>query len=159
MYIEVYQLTYLRVLVLWALAVIFSIMTGILIYIYKEGFPLFRFCMVVVAVLYLALAYAKPDRLIASYNLSDRFLTGEQRGEVRIDDFYLNQCSCDAAVVIAQVMEDAAMPDAELRFRKFWEKMEAQEITPRTYNYSKARAQQLAKEQLRKMKWKTEGLW
>lgn len=145
LYIEMYQLTYLRVLVLWALAVIFCVMTGIFIYICRAQFPLFRYSMVVVAVLYLSLAYAKPDSMIASYNLSSRFL---QKQEAMIDYSYLNRCSSDAAPVIADVMEAPAVREKPSAFDRFWEKMEAEEMTFRTYNFSKAEAKKLAEHRM-----------
>ena len=49
-YIQYYYLTFLRILVLWSLLVLFFIFTGVIIYIYKENFPLFRYSMVVVTV-------------------------------------------------------------------------------------------------------------
>ena len=53
LYIQVYYLTFLRVFVLWALAVIFLLMTGALIMIYHKEFPYTRYCMVTVTILYL----------------------------------------------------------------------------------------------------------
>ena len=44
LYIQYYDLTFLRFFVLWALIAIFFLITGILIHIYKEMFPLFKYC-------------------------------------------------------------------------------------------------------------------
>jgi len=70
LYIQAYDLTFLRILVLWALAVITLTVTGALISLYKETFPLFRYCMAVITVCYICLAFSKPDYWIANYNLS-----------------------------------------------------------------------------------------
>ncbi|NTV78744.1 MAG: DUF4173 domain-containing protein [Clostridiales bacterium] len=70
LYIQVYYLTFLRIFVLWSLIVIFVVMTGVLIFIYHSKFPLFRFTMFSVTILYILLAFSHPDYFIASYNLS-----------------------------------------------------------------------------------------
>lgn len=76
MYIRAYHLSFLRVLVLWFLAVEAVLLTGLIVSIFKERFPLFAFGVVTVSVLYLALALAHPDYHIARYNLA-RHLTPE----------------------------------------------------------------------------------
>lgn len=106
LYIEVYQLSYLRLLVLWGLCVIFLMMTGILVYIYRKSFPLFRYGVAVVTVLYLALAFARPEYVIAGYNLNDSFLEDwkENPDASEIDFRYLSELSSDAAPVIANAI-------------------------------------------------------
>ena len=42
-YIRYYYLTFLRIFVLWMLAVLFVMFIGVLINIYRESFPLFRY--------------------------------------------------------------------------------------------------------------------
>ena len=64
-YIRYYYLTYLRILVLWGLALLALLFVGVVVQILKEDFPLFRYHMAVVAVLYLALSFAHPDYIIA----------------------------------------------------------------------------------------------
>lgn len=91
LYIQVYYLTFLRVFVLWALAVLFLLMTGALIMIYHKEFPYTRYCMVTVTILYLLFSFAHPDYWIARYNLSM---------EEDIDYYYLKRLSLDAAPVI-----------------------------------------------------------
>ena len=70
MYIEEYDLTFLRIFVLWALAVIFLLMTGVTIYIHFQRFPLFFYSVVITTVFYIGLSFAHPDYWIACYNLS-----------------------------------------------------------------------------------------
>lgn len=71
LYIQYQYMTFLRIFVLWALVVIFSIMTGIFIYIIRPKFPLFRYSMVVVTALYLVLSFSKPDYFIAKINIDN----------------------------------------------------------------------------------------
>ena len=70
-YIRYYYLTYLRILVLWGLALLALLFVGVVIQILREDFPLFRYHMAVVAVLYLALSFAHPDYIIAKVNLAN----------------------------------------------------------------------------------------
>ncbi len=99
MYVETYDLSYLRVLVFWGLGLIFLMMSGIMIFIFNGKFPLFKYCMVVVTILYLGLAYARPDYLIASYNLNEQHIHGN------VDWHYLSRLSADAVPVIAEALE------------------------------------------------------
>lgn len=70
-YIRFYYLTFLRILVLWALALLAVLFVGIVINIFRESFPLFRYSMAVVTVLYLALSFAHPDYIIARVNVAN----------------------------------------------------------------------------------------
>ena len=71
MYIRYYYLTYLRILVLWALVVLALVFAGVLVHIFRECFPLFRYSMAVVTVLYLVLSFAHPDYVIARVNVAN----------------------------------------------------------------------------------------
>ncbi len=103
-YIQYYYLTFLRILVLWSLAVLFFIFAGVIVYIIKEKFPLFRYSMVVVTCLYLGLSFSHPDYWIAKVNIEgsretrSSFFMGEE-----YDDFYfLSRLSADAAPVMVE---------------------------------------------------------
>lgn len=98
MYIKSYNLTFLRIFVLWSLAVIFFLMSGILINIYKERFPLFKYCMVVVTVFYIALSFSHPDYFIAKYNISQILSNPDAQHDTR----YLTYLSADAAPAILE---------------------------------------------------------
>lgn len=108
MYIRFYYLTYLRILVLWTLAVLFILLTGLVITIFKEKFPLFRYSIVVVTLCYLILAFAHPDYWIAKINVQnigevqDEFFLGEPYE----DYWYLGTLSLDAAPALRPVLED-----------------------------------------------------
>lgn len=69
LYVQTYHLTLLRILVLWFLAVLALIMGGVTVSIYRKTFPMFRYVAAVVGCGYILLSFAKPDRLIAEYNL------------------------------------------------------------------------------------------
>lgn len=103
MYVEVYQLTYTRVFVFFALIIIFMVMNGIVIYIYNNNFKLFRYCMIMVTVLYIAFAYARPEQIIARNNLSDKFYS--MNDSEAIDYSYLMKLSSDATPVMKYVFE------------------------------------------------------
>lgn len=73
LYISEYQLTLLRVWVLFALVLITAILTGAMISIYKDSFPLFKYCVMATTILYILFAFAKPSAMVAQYNLSGAF--------------------------------------------------------------------------------------
>ena len=133
-YIRYYYLTYLRILVLWALALLTLLFAGVVVQIFREDFPLFRYHVAVVAVLYLALSFAHPDYIIARVNLanasvsedsdqkkvtqasdaesrSDIWGGGAQGGgfflaaEPYQDYYYLRGLSADAAPVLVPYLE------------------------------------------------------
>lgn len=102
LYIQYYYLTFLRIFVLWSLLVIFLLMTGVLIHVYRQKFPLFKYSMVVVTVLYIALSFSHPDYWIAKCNIS--FMTDEETDfftdRAYSDTYYLSRLSADAAPVL-----------------------------------------------------------
>lgn len=69
LYVQMYHFTFLRILVLWFLIVLALIMTGVIVSIYKRSFPLFRYIVLVVGCGYILFSFAKPDRLVAEYNI------------------------------------------------------------------------------------------
>lgn len=70
-YIRYYYMTFLRIFVLWALVTLFLLFVGVIISIYKESFPLFRYSVAVVTVLYIALSFSHPDYIIAKINVAN----------------------------------------------------------------------------------------
>lgn len=106
LYIKAYHLTFLRVLVLWGLAVIFLLISGTLTLIFKESFPMVKYCVTTVTVMYLIFTFAHPDYWIARYNLSHIELSGtgttEEFESARFysDYNYLKNLSMDAAPAI-----------------------------------------------------------
>lgn len=89
LYIDTYSLTFLRLFVLWALAVIFLLMAGVTVSVFYRQFPLFFYGLSIVTVCYIALSFSHPDYLVARYNL-----------ENPCDNDYLSSLSADAAPAI-----------------------------------------------------------
>ena len=100
LYVQADRLTRLRVLVMAALLVIAVILGGMIWSIYKEGFPLFRFSVAVIAVVYVILSLSRMDAWIAGYNISQRGLDITQENQ------YLMTLSADAAGVYADALEN-----------------------------------------------------
>lgn len=108
LYIEAYQLTFLRVFVLVALFTIALLMAGVVVMILKPQFSFFRYALVTVSVVYLAFSFSHVDYFIADYNLSHSRTT-EAFGEDRVVDYsYVYNLSTDAAPAIASYMEEHA---------------------------------------------------
>lgn len=103
-YIQYYYLTFLRILVLWSLLVLFLIFAGVILYIVKETFPLFRYSLVVFTCLYIGLSFSHPDYWIAKVNLAS---TEDSRndffkGEAYEDYRFLSDLNADAAPVLVE---------------------------------------------------------
>ena len=103
-YIRHYYLTFLRIFVLWFLVVIAILLTGVIISIYKEGFPLFRYMCVVVTVCYLFLSFSLVDYWIAQCNMTYVSHTENTFFDTygRLDFRYLARLSSDAAPALAE---------------------------------------------------------
>jgi len=104
LYISSYGLTFLRVIVLWALAVIAILMAGTMMHLFSSHFPLFRFGVAVVSVCYIGLAFSHPDYYIAKYNMEQytkSYFMGEDKNNIRIDLAYISShLSADAAPIL-----------------------------------------------------------
>lgn len=110
LYIQSYSLTFLRLFVLWALAVIFFLMAGVTAYIFYRQFPLFFYGLSVVTVCYITLSFSHPDYVVARYNLTTEFshkyelpaCYDSPAGSyiMRCDVDYLSSLSADAAPAI-----------------------------------------------------------
>lgn len=85
LYISGYGLTFLRVLVIWFLLTVAILFTGVIVYIIRESFPLFKYMVVVTVVCYLALSYINVDKIIVRYNLSH----ADPKSERGVDVFYM----------------------------------------------------------------------
>ena len=100
MYINRYNLTFLRIFVLWSLAVIFLLMAGVTISIYIKRFPLFSYGLTIVAIFYIGLSFAHPDYWIARYNLNSAHLEYLNEYDVIDSTDYLCSLSSDAAPIL-----------------------------------------------------------
>lgn len=114
LYIQHYYLTFLRIFVLWALMVLFILLTGVIISIYKKDFPLFRYSMIVVTVCYLVLSFSHPDYWIAKWNLENMRYSSNTDFQNETDcrtagyhDYeYLAGLSADAAPALAKFLRE-----------------------------------------------------
>lgn len=154
-YIRFYHLTFLRILVLWGLALLTLLFVGVIVTIYKEDFRLFRYSVTVVSVMYLLLSFSHPDYLIAKYNVAkadDAVVFTAEGDTIRpYSDFqYLCSLSADAAPVLVPFLEsrgvDSTIPEFETdrgsleRYRGKWiRRMEdkAVGVKLRTFNVSR----------------------
>lgn len=131
-YIKTYYLTFLRLAVLWGLAVLALLFAGVIVHIFRERFPLFRYSMVVVTFLYIAISFAHPDYIIARYNVAHAAaeITPETQSGIREatgfyhDYYYLSYLCADAAPVLVPYLEELGY-EMEVFFegsgRKYWE--------------------------------------
>lgn len=107
-------MTFLRVSVLVALAVIALLMAGVIAKIVKPQFPLFRYGFVLVGAVYLVFSFSHVDYFIAAYNLTHT--SWEASGEETVDYSYLYTLSTDAAAgQLKNMREKAARRTTESR--------------------------------------------
>lgn len=130
-YIRYYYLTFLRILVLWALALLFMLFLGVIANIFAEKFPLFRYSMAVVTVLYLALSFSHPDYIIARVNVANA-PRGESQEVTRTEDeffqssqlyhdyAYLSRLSADAAPVLIPYLRELGYDTDVFYEENFW---------------------------------------
>lgn len=153
LYIRCYYLTFLRVFVLWALAVIAVFMAGVLCRIYKEDFRLFRYGMVTVTVCYLLFSFSRPDYFIAKYNFSVAGArAAENRPGCEVDWSYLYRLSADAAPVLYQweikESDEKLSSSGESRYEDdrecYWNRrqQEAETMGIRGWNFSRYQGEQ-----------------
>ncbi len=97
LYIRTYHLTFLRVLVLWFLAMLAALLAGVVIALFRHGFQLFYYCVGTVAVFYLVFSFMKTDALVAEYNVAQ---IGE---DISYEDLkYLAGLSLDAVPLLSR---------------------------------------------------------
>lgn len=167
LYIKAYQMTFLRIFVLWALLVIFLLVTGALIKIYRDDFPLVKSYAITVTVLYLMFSFAHPDYWIAKYNLDHTYIeiynqetdsTVYQLSENH-DLHYISRLSLDAAPAIFAKMEELRENTApedwypsEKYMESYWwftnyqHPIPYMDLAPHKFNFSKYRAYRICME-------------
>lgn len=136
MYIGVYNLTFLRIMVLWALLVIAVIMAAVIRYIYRNDFSLFRFAVITVTSFYLLIAFGRPDYITAKYNLD--YGNPEYPGW-----YYLKYLSCDAMPVMVEHKEEMRKHDDG--YYMVSAKKQYEDMSLRTFNLSQFVARELTK--------------
>lgn len=163
MYIREYGLTFTRVLVLWALAVITLLMVGLVYQLFQEKFNLFRYGIIVVSVCFTLFSLSHVDYFIAKYDLN---MYAEMNGMHEddlydgndyVDYGYLMELSTDAAPIMAEHMEemnqymkenDWDLYEAQWAYQYYKEDgMEYNKITIRNFNVSRYMARLRVKKQ------------
>ncbi|NBH13102.1 DUF4173 domain-containing protein [Lachnospiraceae bacterium] len=97
LYIDTYHLSFLRVLVLWFLAMLVLLMAGVVRTVLKPEFGLFRYSMTVVTVCYLVFSCGRPDVLVAEYNMA------HLKTDISYEDMeYLADLSIDTLPVLSR---------------------------------------------------------
>jgi len=99
LYISVYHLTFLRLFVLLCLFIDIFVLAGVITGEYNKKFPLFRYCVIVISLSYLAFSFARPDYFIAYY-------LSEQKESLDEEDiiFFTTELSVDAAPVVLPIL-------------------------------------------------------
>ncbi len=142
LYIKYYYFSFLRILVLWTLIVIALLLTGLLLQIWKKNFKLFKYSVVVIAALYLALAVFNPDYKIAKWNLANS-------GDSKSDFFITEETYCDYDYLVWNLSEDAApilMANefTQDKYANRWKsEHEERKFNFRNFNYAKYRSDKL----------------
>lgn len=144
LYVGEYDLTFLRVLVLWFLLVLMFIFLGVIYNLYSKKFRLFRYIMTVVSIFYIGFSFSHVDSIIASYNIS-KMETMDQ-----MDVGYLIYgLSDDAAPEIAKLDKE------NLRYKGMVESVDlyfaeihSEESSWRTWNLSRQQAKTAAEKWL-----------
>ena len=134
LYISSYQLTFLRLLVLWGLVMIAIVITGVLLSIYNQRFSLFRFFVIVLSVGWIGFSAAHPDYWIASYNI---MTCGDGQ---EYDSHYLTKrLSLDAVAALPKEIYTDTKSVYWKRAKKY-QKQTKTFLGARTFNFSRAHA-------------------
>lgn len=143
LYISCYHLTFLRMLVLWFLALLVVLLAGVMWSIHKKKFPLFRFGLAVVTVFYLVISFSHFDYWIAKYNIS-------QMGDrLEYEDIsYLCNLSLDAAPALAEVDYEYDYNNGRYVEGYLSEIEKNTDLNIRTFNLSEYQAVKAAEEYL-----------
>ncbi|MGN0394982.1 MAG: DUF4153 domain-containing protein [Coprococcus sp.] len=99
MYIDQYDLTYARVFVIFMLIMTAILMTGVVVRIFSDTFPLFNYSFWVIMLLFIIFAFFKPASFIAEYNLNST--DGSE-----IDIKYVAELGSDAVPALCEYFED-----------------------------------------------------
>lgn len=102
LYVNAYGLTYLRLLVLWFLALLALILGAAAYTVFHEDFRLFRFTLAACMAFWLVFAFARPDAIAARYNLAKHGLDDTTEAEISYE------CSSDAIGALRPYFADIA---------------------------------------------------
>ena len=150
LYIKAYNLTFLRILVIWALLVIGVLMVFVIWFIFNPKIRLFEYALVTTVILFLGFSAINPDKMIASYNIKNSSMNNKDAG------YLVRNLSMDMAEVIIsdEVVNEFANEEIVLDYCKEiveeYEKKDKKDI--RKFNYSRYQAYKLSKNYLETVK-------
>ena len=134
LYVREYDLSFLRVLVLWFLAVLLLIFFGVIYSIFRRKFGLFRYITAVVAAGYILFSLSHVDAWIAAYNIR----SAEDQND--IDVYYLMEMlSQDAAPQISRLIDPEKLDDdTRLTLTFYFENVRGENVETglREWNYA-----------------------
>ena len=136
LYISVYCLTFLRIIVLWALLVMAVIMAGVSVYLFKPDMNIIRFGTVTLVTLWMVFVLINPDYQIAKYNIM-----------YHDDDNYICELSYDAVPAIDKYGNNELL-DKFIHSRRYYRNNYIDDETTdfRKINISVLRAAKIAKD-------------
>ena len=146
LYVGEYDLSFLRVLVLWFLGVLLLFFFGVIYSIFRRTFGLFRYMTAVLSAAYILLSLSHVDAGIAAYNIRN----AEDQND--IDVYYLTEIlSQDAAPQIARLIDPRkADDDTRTYLTGYFSdiRSENEETGIRKWNYARYEASRAAEEWL-----------
>ena len=131
MYIDEYDLTYLRIQVLLALLIMAVVMAGVIISIFRESFPLVHYTIAAVGAIWILFSFCRLEYIIAKYNISRFEVLDESDNGVRTvkadysDMQFLASLGPDSAPAIYELAEDTASGKVVL---SCWDDKDIEEI-------------------------------
>lgn len=146
MYIETYQLTFLRVFVLWFLFVLALVFAGVLIYIIKRQFPVFRYMTVVVVLCYIIFSYVNVDSLIVSYNMEHAKESAEGVPDLNYMAYNLSEDGAKTLMSydLSKYFDDPLQYKDMIR--EYKDRIAGRKLTLRGWNYGISQAKKAVKE-------------
>ncbi len=102
LYVREYDLTFLRIFVLWFLLFLTILLTYLIVSILRPAFPLWKYGLITLTVMYLGFALLHPDYWIAHYNMNAPSADPTARYHRYHDTHYLLELSLDAVPAIAK---------------------------------------------------------
>lgn len=107
LYVKAYNLTRLRVLVLWFLVFLVFVVGQMIYYIYHTKFRIGKWLFTTALVAYMILSFGRMDYVIAKYNIN-------ANDYITADNFmYLTYLSLDATPAIAELSQDRLVENQE----------------------------------------------
>ncbi len=147
MYIQAYNMTFLRFFVLWFLAVLCVWLAFLMVAVLNRSFPVFKACMMTVTVAYIGFVFANPEYQIAKYDLAAVEKHSSEANHAMVDeyesvsDYILDHLSTDAAPALVNDEKLLHKFDLYIDSRDRYAKKNYEGF--RKYNFSYARAQKL----------------